>query len=60
LRCTVVLEAGGYKRGGRGGRASKPQRFLSEASANIVVRAVSVRVCLLLSSPAARGLPLLL
>jgi hypothetical protein len=38
---------GGYKRGGRGGRASRSQRFLIEASSNIVVRAVSVRVCLL-------------
>jgi hypothetical protein len=51
LRCTVVLAEGGYKRGGRGGRASKSQRFLIEATANIVVKAVSVRVCLLLSTP---------
>jgi hypothetical protein len=58
LRCTIVLAEGGYKRGGRGSRASKFQRFLIEASANIVVKAVSVRVCLLLSCPsAARGLP---
>jgi hypothetical protein len=27
LRCTVVLVEGGYKRGGRGGRASRSQRF---------------------------------
>jgi hypothetical protein len=27
LRCTVVLAEGGYKRGGRGGRASRSQRF---------------------------------
>jgi hypothetical protein len=26
LRCTVVLVEGGYKRGGRGGRASRSQR----------------------------------
>jgi hypothetical protein len=34
---------GGYKRGGRGGRASRSQRFLIEASVNIVVKAESVR-----------------
>jgi hypothetical protein len=27
LRCTVVLAEGGYKRGGREGRASKSQRY---------------------------------
>jgi hypothetical protein len=27
LRCTMVLVEGGYKRGGRGGRASKSQRY---------------------------------
>jgi hypothetical protein len=27
LRCTVVLVEGGYKRGGRGGRASKSKRY---------------------------------
>jgi hypothetical protein len=57
LRCTVVLAEGSYKRGGRGGRASRSLRFLIEASANIVMRAVSVWECLLPLSPAARGLP---
>jgi hypothetical protein len=47
LRCTVVLAEGGYKRGRRGDRASRSHRFLIEASANIAVKAVSVRVCLL-------------
>jgi hypothetical protein len=42
LCCTVVLAEGSYKRGGRGGQASRFQRFLIEASANIVVKAVSV------------------
>jgi hypothetical protein len=56
LRSTVVLADGGYKRGGRGGRASRSQRFLIEASANIVVKAVSVRVCLLPSSLPQQGL----
>jgi hypothetical protein len=55
LRCTVVLAEGGYRRGGRGGRASRSQRFLIEASSNIVMKAVSVRVCLLLSSPCGKG-----
>jgi hypothetical protein len=27
LRCTVVLAEGGYKRGRRGGRASRSQRY---------------------------------
>jgi hypothetical protein len=27
LRCTMVLEEGSYKRGGRGGRASRSLRF---------------------------------
>jgi hypothetical protein len=27
LRCTVVLVEGGYKRGGRGGEASRSLRF---------------------------------
>jgi hypothetical protein len=53
----VVLAEGSYKRGGRGVRASRPQRFLIEASANIVVKAVSVWVCSFFFSPAARGLP---
>jgi hypothetical protein len=44
FHCTVVLAEGGYKRGGRGGRASRSQRFLIEASANIVVKAESVWV----------------
>jgi hypothetical protein len=35
---------GSYHRGRRGGRASKFQRFLIEASANIVVKAESVRM----------------
>jgi hypothetical protein len=56
LRCTVVLAEGGYKRGGREGRVSRSLRFLIEASANIVVKAVSVWVCSPFS-PAARGLP---
>jgi hypothetical protein len=30
LRCTVVLAEGSYKRGGRGGRASRSLRFLIE------------------------------
>jgi hypothetical protein len=38
----VVLAEGGYKRGGRGGRASRSQRFLIEVSANIVVKAESM------------------
>jgi hypothetical protein len=50
---------GGYKRGGRGGWASRFQRFLIEASANIVVKVESVRV-LSVVPLAARGLPLLL
>jgi hypothetical protein len=45
LRCTVVLAEGGYKRGGRGGGASRSTRFLIEESVNIVVKAVSVWVC---------------
>jgi hypothetical protein len=60
LRCTVVLAEGGYKRGGRGGRASRSQRFLIMANANIVVKVVSVRVSAICHPPAARGLPLLL
>jgi hypothetical protein len=60
LRCTVVLAEGGYKRGGRGGRASRSQRFLIKANANIVVKVVSVRVSAICHPPAARGLPLLL
>jgi hypothetical protein len=55
LRCTVVHAEGGYKRGGRGGRASRSQGFLIEASANIVVKAVSVRACLLPSSLCGNG-----
>jgi hypothetical protein len=27
LRCTMVLEEGGYKIGGRGGRSSRSQRY---------------------------------
>jgi hypothetical protein len=46
---------GGYKWGGRGGRASRSQTFLIEVSANVVVKAVSVCVCLLLSPPPPRG-----
>jgi hypothetical protein len=60
LRCTVVLAEGGYKRGGRGDQASRSQRFLIEASANIVVKAKSMWVGALCHPPAARGLPLLL
>jgi hypothetical protein len=60
LRCTVMLAEGGYKRGGRGDRASRSQRFLIEASANIVVKAEIMRVSALRRPPAARGLPLLL
>jgi hypothetical protein len=30
LRCTVVLAEGSYKRGGRGGRASRSLKFLIE------------------------------
>jgi hypothetical protein len=59
LRCTVVLAEGGYKRGGRGGRASRSLRFI-EASANIVVKAESVRARAIRRPPVARGLPLLL
>jgi hypothetical protein len=55
LRCTVVLAEGSYKRGGRGVRASRPQRFLIEASANIVVKAVSVWVCSFFFSPRGKG-----
>jgi hypothetical protein len=55
MRCTIVLAEGGYKRGKRGGRASRSQRFLIEASANIVMKAVSVRVCVLLSPPCSQG-----
>jgi hypothetical protein len=42
LHCTVVLAEGSYKRDGRCGRASRSQRFLIEASSNIVEKAVSV------------------
>jgi hypothetical protein len=55
LHRTIVLAEGGYKRGGRGGQASKSQRFLIKASANIMVKAVSMRVCLLPSSPCGQG-----
>jgi hypothetical protein len=55
-----MLAEGGYKRGGRGGRAFRSRRFLIEASANIVVKAESVRVNAIRRPPTARGLPLLL
>jgi hypothetical protein len=58
LHCSACR--GGYKRGGRGGRASRSQRFLIEASANIVVKAESVRVSALCHPPTARGPPLIL
>jgi hypothetical protein len=63
LRRTVVLEeggGGGYKRDGRGGRASRSQRFLIEASANIAVKVESVQVSAIRRPPAVRGLPLFL
>jgi hypothetical protein len=56
LCCTMVLAEGSYKWGGKGGWAPGPWGVF-EASANIVVKAVSVRVCALCPPPAARGLP---
>jgi hypothetical protein len=57
LCCTVVLAEGGYKRGGRGGQASRSQRFLIETSVNIVMRVESMWVCAISAPPATRGSP---
>jgi hypothetical protein len=50
----MVLAEGGYKRGRRGGRAYRSQSFYIEASANIVVKAESVRVSAIRRHPPLR------
>jgi hypothetical protein len=56
----VVLVEGATSEVGEDARLPGPRGFLIEESANIVVKAESVRVSAIRRPPAARGLPLLL
>jgi hypothetical protein len=55
-----MLAEGATSEAGEEAEPSGPRGFLIEASANIVVKAESVRVNVVRRPPTARGLPLLL
>jgi hypothetical protein len=60
LRCTVVLAEGATSEAGEEVGPPGPRGLLIEASANIVVKAESMRVSAICRPLAARGLPLFL
>jgi hypothetical protein len=61
LHCTVVLAEGGAKsKAGEEAEPLGPRGFSIEASANIAVKAESMRMSVIRRPPTARGLPLIL